>query len=225
MDARAEKTPSGSARVAGLPAKANPVSMRRKLALTKGRTAENEQWSPYLTNGLDGKKCVGRDPMTIPVEVLTASGHPPRRTSALVAAFAKADGGDLVWRQDVREYRDIRRYVCLPCVGGNDAEVRRCTTINWKAVIQPKLDAFERMLWREIEAATSDTGHRMHHSMECDVICLEAQGRLNDLHSDADEIYRFRLGNRRRLWGFRITNRFEILWYDPEHHIYPTDPD
>jgi hypothetical protein len=68
--------------------------------------------------------------MTIPVEVLTASGHPPRRTRELVSAFAKADGGDLPWLPDVHEIKDIRRHVCLPCTDHNDAEVRRCTTIN-----------------------------------------------------------------------------------------------
>jgi hypothetical protein len=40
-----------------------------------------------------------------------------------------------------------------------------------------------------------------------------------------EDIYRFRLGNKRRLWGFRRVNLFEILWYDPDHNVYPTDPD
>jgi len=39
------------------------------------------------------------------------------------------------------------------------------------------------------------------------------------------DIYRFPLGNRGRLWGFRILNVFEILWYDPENNVYPVDPD
>jgi hypothetical protein len=48
---------------------------------------ENHGWLPYLTNGVLGRRCVGLDPMTIPVEVLIAAGHPPRRTRALVSAF------------------------------------------------------------------------------------------------------------------------------------------
>jgi len=60
-----------------------------------------------------------------------SSQRPDIRRGRPATAFAKGDGGDcLTWRQDVREYRDIRRHVCLPCVDGNDAEVRRCTTIN-----------------------------------------------------------------------------------------------
>ena len=111
------------------PAKAKPVSLRRKSTRDAGMREENHEWLPYLTDGVD-KACAGRDPMSIPVEVLTSSGHPPRRTRELVNAFAKADGGDLPWLQDVREYKDIRRHLCLPCVDGNDAEVRRCSTIH-----------------------------------------------------------------------------------------------
>jgi hypothetical protein len=113
-----------------LPAGSRPVSLARKIASDGGMQLENYEWLPYLADGV-GKRCVGRDARSIPVEILSAAGHPPRPTRQLVTAFAKGDGGDcLTWRQDVREYRDIRRHVCLPCVDGNDAEVRRCTTIN-----------------------------------------------------------------------------------------------
>ena len=95
----------------------------------------------------------------------------------------------------------------------------------WSQVIRPKLAEFEKLKWAEIEAFLTGTGHRMHHSMEVNNICTESQKRLGELGIDEEEIYRFRLGNLRRLWGFRVVNMFEILWYDPEHKIYPTDPD
>lgn len=113
-----------------MPPRAKPVSLRRKLHVTEGMVEENYEWLPHLADGR-GRRCAGRDPMSIPVAILTASGHPRRSTRDLVNAFAKGDGGDyLTWREDVREYRDIRQHVCLPCVDGNDAEVRRCSTIN-----------------------------------------------------------------------------------------------
>jgi hypothetical protein len=69
--------------------------------------------------------------MTIPTEVLTASGHPRRKTRELIIAFRMGDGDEpMWWTGPVREYADIRRHVCLPCLDGNDAAVRRCTTIN-----------------------------------------------------------------------------------------------
>src|SRR5262249_11744580 len=95
---------------------------------------------------------------------------------------------------------------------------------HWNNILAPKLVQFQTMLWREIEAAVTDSGHRMHHSMPVDAICDESQARLIELEkAESDDIYRFRLGNKRRLWGFRIVNSFEVLWYDPLHKIYPTD--
>ncbi|MEP7350514.1 MAG: hypothetical protein ABI668_11285 [Sphingorhabdus sp.] len=66
--------------------------------------------------------------------------------------------------------------------------------------------------------------HKMHHNMDVDILADEAQYRLIEIEKFADTIFRFRLGSKKRLWGFRIVNKFEILWYDPGHEIYPTDP-
>jgi hypothetical protein len=95
----------------------------------------------------------------------------------------------------------------------------------WDTIILPKLQSFQTMRWREIEAAISDGGHRMHHPMPIDVICDECQSRLLELEKVDDDIYRFRLGNMRRLWGFRILQKFELVWYDPLHNVYPVDPE
>lgn len=112
-----------------LPSKSKPVSLRRKPHATEGSTEENGEWLPFLTEAI-GKNCVGRDPLTIPVEILTRSGHPPRRTRDLVNAFAKGAGGDVLGLEGIHRHKDIRRRVCLPCLNGNAAEVRRCTTIH-----------------------------------------------------------------------------------------------
>jgi len=102
---------------------------------------------------------------------------------------------------------------------------RDWTQSAWDGVILPKLKNFETMMWKEIEASTTDNGHKSHHDMPTERICEDAQCRLIELNHEEEDIYRFRLGNKRRLWGFRIVNEFSILWYDPEHRIYPTDPD
>jgi hypothetical protein len=104
-------------------------------------------------------------------------------------------------------------------------QARKWEDETWFAIIEPKLRHFEQLRWSEIESFSSDAGHRMHHNMDTDSICEEAQYRLIELDRYSDVIFRFRLGNRRRLWGFRIVAKFEILWFDPEHRIYPTDPD
>jgi hypothetical protein len=111
-------------------------------------------------------------------------------------------------------------------VVGNWSWGPRCwDLLSWDDIIAPKLANFQTMRWHEIEAAITDSGHHAHHSMPVEVICDECQMRLLELEKLDGDIYRFRLGNRRRLWGFRILQNFEILWYDPEHNVYPTDPD
>lgn len=112
-----------------------PVALRGKMS-ADGYVPENDAWSVHLTkpddetrrtNSKGRPRRIGRDPMTIPPEVLTASGHPPRRTSRLVAALSKAIEVDLSGYA-MREYRDLRRY-CLDCAE-DSAEVRRCAIIN-----------------------------------------------------------------------------------------------
>jgi hypothetical protein len=95
----------------------------------------------------------------------------------------------------------------------------------WDGIISPKLAQWQQLLWREIEALTTDSGHRMHHEMPTESICDEAQVRLMEIGHYVDNVFRFRLANMRRLWGYRIVNRFHIVWYDPQHNIYPVDPD
>ena len=113
---------------AHLPAKAKPVALRRKSTPDAGMQEENHEWLPYLTDGI-GKGVPGAIQCGSRAEVLTSSGHPPRRTRELVNAFAKGAGGDVLGLEGIRGYGDVRRR-CLLCVDGNAAEVRRCTTMN-----------------------------------------------------------------------------------------------
>jgi hypothetical protein len=71
----------------------------------------------------------------------------------------------------------------------------------WDGIILPKLSSFETMRWHEVEAAKTDSGHKMHHAMPIETICDECQTRLLELEKLDGDIYRLRLGNRRRLLG------------------------
>ena len=81
-----------------------------------------------LSNGKRGRQCAGLDPMEVDPAVLTVAGHPPRRTSAVVAAYDRIMGGEIfaVEFTRIKRHGNIRDY-CLTCVE-NAAEVRRCTT-------------------------------------------------------------------------------------------------
>jgi hypothetical protein len=40
---------------------------------------------------------------------------------------------------------------------------------------------------------------------------------------DFDELFRFRLGTMRRLWGIVDDEVFYPVWWDPDHKVYPQD--
>lgn len=102
---------------------------------------------------------------------------------------------------------------------------RDWTDDDWSEVIERSLNNFATLTWAEIERFSTDNGHRSHHPMPVDSIVQESQNRLYKIEKMEEEIYRFRVGNRRRIWGFRRANVFDLVWYDPLHNIYPTEPD
>ena len=119
-----EETPVASARCL-------PVALRGKMT-ADGYRPENWAWVDHLTKPDDetGRvysdgtpRRIGRDPMSIPLEVLTGSGHGPRGTRRIVSAL-----GDEVVAIDCHRHKDLRQH-CLLCAE-NAAEVRRCANIN-----------------------------------------------------------------------------------------------
>jgi hypothetical protein len=120
---RAKEVSGTDAPPAGFAAAILPTPMVREVShkgrmVNGGYQPENARWGAVLTETV-GDKRIGRDPMTIPPDVLTKAGHGPRRTSAVVAAI------DMPVADDIKKYRDIREH-CLDCSSGNKAEVRRC---------------------------------------------------------------------------------------------------
>jgi hypothetical protein len=70
-----------------------PVRLAGKMT-ADGYQPENWQWfdiltepSPSRTGSTGQPKRIGRDPMAIPVEVLTASGHAPREARRVTGAL------------------------------------------------------------------------------------------------------------------------------------------
>jgi hypothetical protein len=86
-----------------------------------------------------------------------------------------------------------------------------------------------RLKWSEIESQRTGgrNRHRKHHSQQISCIEATAQSDLNRLKLSeifGDELFRFRLSGEQRLWGFRNGRVFHVLWWDPGHDVYPTEP-
>jgi len=82
--------------------------------------------------------------------------------------------------------------------------------------ILPKIKNFERRFWTEIL-------NKQNHEVPVTEICKEAQKRLKHINcDDIEKLVSLRLTGTQRIWGLRYNNVFKILWWDPEHKVYPS---
>lgn len=80
------------------------------------------------------------------------------------------------------------------------------------------LKTLEVMTWSEIKYR--DNGKR-NHPVSVESICREAQKRLEAIEQETDDLFCIRVTHVARLWGIADRNVLKILWWDPEHSVYP----
>lgn len=84
-----------------------------------------------------------------------------------------------------------------------------------------KLASFENMTWREIKQQThGEKGKSSNHFVDISDLCKEARDRLMELQL-TENIFSLRLDGKTRIYGVLQSRVLEILWYDPNHEIYP----
>lgn len=100
---------------------------------------------------------------------------------------------------------DIRGPWCWGELGGDSL----------RSVLQ-RLKEFETMTWGEIEG-------RDHHFVDVPGCCKKTRDRLVELrHDDADSLFSLRFTGKQRVFGIRDGQVLGILWWDPEHEVYPS---
>ena len=83
--------------------------------------------------------------------------------------------------------------------------------------IQDRLGAFERYNKDELKKANC-------HPVPFDDLCLDAQKRLKTLkRDDLEELWSFRVGAKPRMWAILYDNVFNLLWWDPDHKVCPSE--
>ncbi|MBC3185082.1 hypothetical protein H7347_00545 [Corynebacterium sp. zg-331] len=82
------------------------------------------------------------------------------------------------------------------------------------------LDDVSGKTWQECENETSGR-HKRNHYHDVTDLADDARRRLQYLDDSEEQVFRFRLDGTGRLWGVRSGDLFRILWYDPEHAVYP----
>ena len=93
---------------------------------------------------------------------------------------------------------------------------RGCSGTHFWDIILNRISSFERMTWAEILRGKDN------HQVPVNQICSDAQQRLSAIRQDdIAELYSLSLANKPRLWGIRDGRVFKVLWWDPEHTVYP----
>lgn len=86
------------------------------------------------------------------------------------------------------------------------------------STIVPKLKNFESMTWGEIQQQRSQI-----HPMNTGDLSDVARRRLEEINQDdIDMIYEFPLSGKERIWGIKKGPVVFLLWWDPNHQVYPT---
>lgn len=83
-------------------------------------------------------------------------------------------------------------------------------------IIHGRLSALESMTWNEIERRNE------HHLIAVSRLSKEARDRLNEIaQDDVEHLYSLRIASTERVWGIRDRHVLKLLWWDPEHKVYP----
>lgn len=81
--------------------------------------------------------------------------------------------------------------------------------------IHQKLCSIESMTWQQIDSAGS-------HYIEPTRVEAAARRRLERLGLlEDDTLYSLRLDGKHRIWGLRVGRVLKVLWWDPDHTVYP----
>ncbi len=89
----------------------------------------------------------------------------------------------------------------------------------------PILKQFECINWFDLDKHTHGyKGKSKHHNVDINDICQQAQKRLSELKLDeySDQLFSLRINATFRIWGIRESGYLKILWFDPEHEVYPS---
>lgn len=92
------------------------------------------------------------------------------------------------------------------------------------------LEETSHKTWGELLADRTGgrSRHKKHHAHSVDNLPRRAVDRLRRtgfLDRGEEEMFRFRLDGKGRLWGYRSGSLFRVVWWDAEHRVYPTEPE
>ena len=85
-----------------------------------------------------------------------------------------------------------------------------------------KLKDYEGLTWAEINKASGGGTYGTNsHYEDVEDLCKDARDRINELMIFEDRVFSLRLDGETRLYGIIENGVFYVIWYAPNHEIYP----
>jgi hypothetical protein len=105
--------------------------------------------------------------------------------------------------------------------------VQMATPYGWRELspeqivyVQSKLSAFESMTWKEIFVDAK----KQNHAIEVgDLKCDKARKWMESNMKGQPTLWTLRFTGKQRVWGIFSEGAYQIVFWDPEHQICPTD--
>ena len=95
---------------------------------------------------------------------------------------------------------------------------------DWWGKIFPKLKSYDSMTWAELASAAGGRSNgNNHHFVQVKDLSRKAKERLKEVNQDdVTQLFSLRLNARTRIYGIRDGRALKLLWYDPNHTVYPS---
>ena len=137
-----------------------------------------------------------------PVSVYTPATDQSPRTAADVDWIRKASP---VWRTHLMDFDGPFGWSSVSADG-----MRK---------IQTSLKSYESMKWQDIDSKKSCGAIELR---DVDAKSRAARTRLVAIgYSQFETLYKLRVDTKSRIWGIRDRHVFQLLWWDPDHQVYP----
>lgn len=102
-------------------------------------------------------------------------------------------------------------------------EVVDASPFGWHSITKDKLLEIRSKLADFESMSLSEILGRNSHVVSRSGICKQAQARLKAIKlDDTDELLSLRLSGPERVWGILDNNTVLLLWWDPNHQVWPT---
>ncbi len=168
---------------------------------------------PKSAGGITPSKTVKQKPISFSHKFIQSQASPRLSREPISLPLRSRSAMLMRWSQDKRDIQGRWSW----------GQSRFWGSTAWRTKLRPFLRDAAKKTWAEIEIEKAGKDKR-HKTYPLEAIIKEAQDRLVFLElNDLDEIFRFRLASKDRLYGFLVQHMFFVLWWDPSHQICPSD--